>query len=294
MAAEHAKVLKYFKNVEIVEVYSRTINNAHQFAMNFNILNYTNNIDDILKKKIDGIIICVSADKIYETTKYLLKYNIPLLIEKPVGLNLSELNDLIKINKIYNTPNLIGLNRRYYSFFKKINFKSKAYKGFIIEGHEKINKIKKIIKSNILDKWLFANSIHTINLINFFTLGQDYKLLMHTNNLKNDKNISCIVKTNKNIVGTYISNWESNGFWSVKLFFNGYHIVLKPLEKCIIINNDGSTLNLKLDKLDIKFKAGLHFQATNFLKLIKTKKNSWPDENLNSIKKTYKLLEKLN
>ena len=54
---------------------------------------------------------------IFNVVKNILKYKKPLLIEKPIGLSSSEVKILNKINLKYKTPNLIGLNRRYYSSF---------------------------------------------------------------------------------------------------------------------------------------------------------------------------------
>ena len=51
---------------------------------------------------------------------------------------------------------------------------------------------------------------------------------------------------------------------------------------------------VKLSKFDQEFKPGLHNQILSFLNLIKKKKNSWPDENINSIIKTYKILDRIN
>ncbi len=296
MASEHAKVMKNMNNIEISNVYSRNMNNAKRFANKFNIKKFTNNLNEIFENKIDGVLICVSADKIYLVTCKVLKYQIPLLIEKPIGLSLKEVQNLKKLNSKYKTINLIGLNRRYYSNFQNINnlLNSKDYRGFAIEGHEHLSKIKKIVKKSLLKNWLYANSIHTVNLIDFFTLGNKYKIKYFSYNNKYEKNICCIVKSENNILGTYSSNWKSNEKWSVKLFFDGYHISFKPLEEISIYYKNRKKYKILLSKYDKIFKPGLYNQMKNFIKLIESKKNTWPDENINSIISTYKILNKIN
>ena len=114
--------------------------------------------------KPDGIIIAVSVNEMFDMVKNILPFKIPLLIEKPPCLSSQELKSLIKILKKYQTNNMIALNRRYYShfidFFK--NLKNKKIDSIYIEGHENIWKIKH--SKFIINKWLFANSIHTLDL----------------------------------------------------------------------------------------------------------------------------------
>ena len=76
MTSEHAKLMKNMTNIEISNDYSRNINNAKRFANKFNIKKFTNNLNEIFENKIDGVLICVSADKIYLVTCKVLKYQI--------------------------------------------------------------------------------------------------------------------------------------------------------------------------------------------------------------------------
>ena len=38
----------------------------------------------------------------------------------------------------------------------------------VIEGHERLNEIEKYYPKKILNKWLYANRRHTLDLIRFF------------------------------------------------------------------------------------------------------------------------------
>ena len=51
---------------------------------------------------------------------------------------------------------------------KEILAKKGKIFGILIEGHEKFWKIKKIINQKLIDKWIYANSSHTIDLLRFF------------------------------------------------------------------------------------------------------------------------------
>ena len=62
-------------------------------------------------------------DQIFVTSKKILKYKIPLFIEKPPGLNIKQLQELNFLSKKYKTSNLVGYNRRYYSIIQKVKKK---------------------------------------------------------------------------------------------------------------------------------------------------------------------------
>lgn len=294
----HINVIKNTKNIEICGIYSKTLNNAKIKAKKYGINYFTNNLSEFTNKfEYDGILILVSADQIYKLTSKLIRHKIPLFIEKPAGLNLIELNKLNLLYKKFKTPNMIGLNRRYYSSFCKVHSLLKGknkLRSFLVEGHENYWKIKKIVRSKkTLANWHIANNIHIIDLINFFVESK-LKSVKHFNN-KNGlyNNINSILKFDNGINGTYLSNWNSPERYSIKLFTDENTYVFKPLEKCIVVNKKFQKKEIKLSKFDLKYKPGFYFQFQNFVNLIKTNKNSWPDSNLQSVQKTYKIISEI-
>lgn len=294
----HINVIKSVENVNICGIYSRTLKNAKNKSLKYNIEYYTNNFKNFLKKyDYDGILVLVSADKIYSITSKLLKLRIPLLIEKPVGLSIDELNKLIKINKKYKTPNLVGLNRRYYSTFQKVHSSligKNKLRSFLIEGHENFWNIKKIVMTKkIIKKWHFANSIHSVDLINFFANSKLHKSTHFNNKIGPYNNITSIFKFKNGVNGTYVSNWNSPERYSIKLFTDQNTYIFKPLENCLVVNKNFKTKQMNLNKYDMKFKPGFYSQFQNFIKLIKSGKNSWPDVNLKNILATYRIIDKI-
>ena len=131
-------------------------------------------------------------------------------------------------------------------------------------------------------------------MINLFGRSKKFISKIYKSNIKLDVNISATLKFEDQIIGTYISNWMSSDRWSVKLFFKEYIIVFKPLENAYIKYKNNKIKYIPLSKEDCKYKPGLYLQTKNFIKLMKSKKNSWPDENLDTILDTYYLISKMN
>ena len=300
ISEKHLEVLSSFDNISIEAISSRTQSKAKKLAKKFNIkFIYKNYLDFFSKLNLDGILILVSAENIYKITKVLLKYKKPLFIEKPIGLNISETEKLINLNKKYKTPTMVGLNRRFYSVFhkgiKKINEKGKLL-GMHIEGHEHFWKIKNNLSGKIRNNWIYINSIHTIDLLNFFggKIIKSYNIVNQYNEKKGDNFIS-IIKFKSGTLGSYNSFWYSPGGWTVTLFGEGITIKFSPLENGTIITNKFIAKKIIPSKEDVNFKPGFYKQMQYFLKLIKNKKNTWPAisiENVYESVKTAKMISK--
>ena len=172
ITVKHLDVIKSIGDIKIEAITSRTISKSENLAKKYKIPNVNKNINDLLRKNnLDAILIFVSAEEIFKVTMQVIKFKIPFFLEKPAGLNYFETKKLCTLSSKYKIKNMVGLNRRYYSIFKygkKILKKRGGFKGILIEGHERIWNIKKTVKKKILNKWLFANSIHTIDLLRFF------------------------------------------------------------------------------------------------------------------------------
>ena len=291
----HLKVYKSYDFINLSAIYSRTEKKAKEKSEKFGIKYYTNSINNFLKyTTYDGILILVSADQISKFVKKILPYKTPLFIEKPLSLNFKDLKHIQKINKKYKTPNMIGLNRRYYSIIHKILKLLNKDKiiSIAVEGHENFWKIKKLDKKNIIKKkWIFANSIHTFDLLLFFA-NSKIKNINFINKKKNklENNIISNIEFSNGILGSYTSLWSTPGQWSLKIYTQDNLILLNPLERGFIIDKNYNKKEIFPIEEDIKFKPGFYLQSKNFIKLIRTQKNSWPDLNIDTISDVYKIM----
>lgn len=297
IANEHLKVIDYAKNIRVTYIYSRTKNNIIKKKNRYSIENYSTNINEFknfLKlKKVDGIIIAVSVNSMFSTIREFITFKIPMLIEKPPCLSNNELNKLIKLSNKFKTPNMIGLNRRYYSIFNQLknDIIKKNIDNFFVEGHENIWKIKK--PKEIINKWLYANSIHTIDLLFFLGYSPAKKIFTLKSKKNKYPNINLAIRFKNEILGQYSSNWNNYGRWSITVNSNHKKYIFKPLESGFIINKNGDVKTLLPSKEDLLFKPGFYNQIKSFINLIKTSKNKWPDVNLCDLQQIYNLLKKL-
>ena len=297
ISEEYLKVINDLKNINISHIFSKTKKKILKKKEKYKIEDYSTSFKEFSNfldtNKPDGIIIAVSVKEMFNTVKNILPFKIPLLIEKPPCLSLQELKSLVKISKKYQTKNMIGLNRRYYSHF--INFfkdlKNNKIDSIYIEGHENIWKINH--SKSIINKWLYANSIHTLDLLFYFTSSTPKKI--NITKIKNQKylNFNCSILFKNNIYCNYSSNWNNYGRWSVSINAGDDKYVFKPLESGIKIKRNGRILNLKRSQYDKKYKPGFYNQINAFSNLIKNKRNQWPDVSLNDLTSIFTLIKKI-
>jgi len=146
----------------------------------------------------------------------------------------------------------------------------------------------------LLANWIYANSTHTIDLLRFF--GGEYNkiyTLKKSFKQKNGDHFSMILRSNKNIIATYISNWYSPDGWSIKLFGNGITIIFNPLEKGYVIDKNFKVSNIEPSKFDKNFKPGFYEQMINFKSLIKSKKLKWPAQDMTQAFKSVDLIRQI-
>jgi len=298
IAEEHLKAIKQIDGMSVEMIFSRTIEKSATLSRKYNIPLVCHDFNDFKKniKKIDGILILVSVENMFEITKLLIPFKTPLFIEKPPALALDQINDLISLADNYKTPNMVGFNRRFYSIYDKglrIIHEHGGLLGLSIEGHERFWKIKDTITAEVRDKWLFANSSHTIDLIDFF--GGDLaeiKILSDSLEENHGDQFVALMKYKSGAIGTYTSHWYSPGGWSVSLYGDGVTVVYKPLESGKWIDKNFNEHEIKPSEYDLDLKEGFYQQMLTFKDLIQNGKLNWPAVSIKDSLPTMKNIEK--
>ena len=295
---EYLKVISMIKDYEIIGGITKSNIKAKNFAkLKSNFVVY-NDLNEMMSDyRITAVLVLVNPQETFNVLKKIIPYQKFIFVEKPIGLNFNETKKIKSLFLKYKTPNMIGFNRRFYSVFKKglkiINSKGGVH-SILIEGHERFWKVDKKRNKKILDNWVYANSSHTIDLLRFF--GGEFNEVYSfkkTINEKNGDNFTMILKSKKNILATYISNWYSPGGWSVKLFGNGITVVFDPLENGYILNKKFEKKYIEPSNYDKDYKPGFYQQMIFFKSLIKNNKLSWPAQDIVDAFKTVSLIKKI-
>jgi len=299
MAGEHAKAFMDCKDFKIVGVYSKTYSNSLKFSKKYNINSVSKSIKDLYEmNKPDLVVIAVPELNLYSVLSISFKFPWVILSEKPIGYNLKNALKIDKIYSKYKPTFFVSLNRRYYSSVQnmlknlKKNHSDRIIQVFDTQDTDlarKFNHSKKVI-----DNWMYANSIHNIDLINILGRGKIINVKnVITYNKLNPKLVKSIIKFDTGDIAIYTGIWNMPGPWSISVSTTSKRYDLKPLEKLFIKDRNYrcKEKEIKLSLWDINFKPGLRMQVKELSKYFSNKKNHLPD--FKQALKTQKLISRI-
>lgn len=220
-------------------------------------------------------IIAVGAERLYDVGLQVMKAGCKqVLIEKPAGLNLKEIEELSDRAKGLNVQLFVAYNRRYYASVAKAREIIKADGGlqsFHFEFTEWSHRIADLKKADgIKAAWLLANSTHVIDL-GFQIGGHPVEMqCFQGGQLDWHPPGSIFVGAGRTEAGalfSYNANWTSAGRWGVEFLTRHRRLYLQPMEELHEQRTGTITREaIELDNsLDLEFKPGVHRQLQAFL-----------------------------
>lgn len=140
---------------------------AEQFRTSFGFERAYTDIDEMLAtEKPDAVSLIVPPAATAPLTEKLLRAGIPVILEKPPGLNREETLRLMEVAEQTGTPNQVAFNRRYMPMVQR--FKQ------LRQGREDLFWQYDFYRSNRRDKDFSHTSIHGIDTVRFLA-GKPYR-----------------------------------------------------------------------------------------------------------------------
>lgn len=277
MAGEYVRVIQNIGNFKINGIVTRKVSSYKKLAQKINYKVKRLKISDLTQIRSDLIIVAISEENIFKILKQISNVKSIILCEKPIGLNYSEFSKILKLFEIKNTKLFVALNRRYYqsmNMLKKLIEINSIGRINIVDQQDQ-NLMKKNGKNEKVIKYLmYANSVHLIDLINFFSLNSSYKILKKKIiRSSKTKIIECEIKTHR-IIFKYKCYWNIKKRWEIKAFGRNKIYRLKPTEKIFVSKNNSKKKynEIEISKIDQKFKPGIYFLMKDILKYLKNRK----------------------
>ena len=284
MAEEHIKVFSSIDNVNLCGIHSRTKIKAEKLAGVYKINKVYDTISDLFSEtKAELVIITVPELSAKEVCVEAFNFPWVCLIEKPVGYNLKDSKDILDCAEKKKAKAYVALNRRHYSATNKVqNFLDDENSKRIISIIDQEDQ-KAALKSGqpelVVENWMYANSIHLIDLFRIFGRGE----IINVNTIKpwlkeNPFHLLSYIEFESGDIGIYNAYWNCPGPWSISVTTSSKRLEMRPIETLNIQEHGSRTLkSIDLDKKDIDFKPGLWVQALEALKAVRGSSHSLPD-----------------
>ena len=262
ISQEYLNAIKKNKNFFTIKcIIGRTLTNVKKLSKKYCLKNYYDNIDKIFIHKVDIIIVAVDVSSTIKVVKRLKNFNGIIFFEKPLGVNFKETKLISKILEKNKKNCFVALNRRFYSniqFAKNCLKKDSSPRIISVYDQENTNYLnhKKIVIKN----WMFANSVHLIDLLNFFARGVLKKITTTKKISKKEKIFISKLTYSSGDIGLYTSVWNRPGPWSISISSSKYFFDFNPLEKLRVRNFPiNKSIDVLLDEKNT-LKPGFHGQ----------------------------------
>lgn len=238
-------------------------------------------------------IVAIGIELLKSACEKLIKNGIKyILVEKPAGLNPTEIINLNKLALKSSSQIFVAYNRRFYASVLKAK-KIIESDGGILSGNfeftewsEKIAPLKKA--DGVKENWFLANSTHAVDLA-FYLMGKPKEMNSYTSG-KLEWHEPAIFsgsgKTDANVIFSYNANWLSAGRWRVEVLTAKRKLILAPMEELQeqLINSIEIKKVENIDySIDTTYKPGIYLQTKAFI-----------DQDFNKLKSLQEQTEDLN
>ena len=197
-----------------------------------------------------------------------------LLVEKPAGIDLEEIRDVVHAGDTSGAQVFVAYNRRYYASVSAARHMIDEDGGVTSFQFEFTEVSERVLMANkdprVLENWFLANSSHVIDLA-FHLGGNPVKLSASTAGALGWHPPGAVFtgsgKTDKGALFSYHADWSSAGRWGVDICTPKRRLILRPLEE-LKVQPKGSFAIEEValdDALDKEFKPGLYLQVKDFL-----------------------------
>jgi predicted dehydrogenase len=296
----HIKALRE-AGLEPVAIASSNLNstNIKKFATENKILkNFPNWKKMLDAQEYDGILIASKIEYTMEILEGCVKYNIPILVEKPVSFDSESLEKILRVahNKI-----MVGYNRRYYRTVKYV-------RNNIDRKQESILSLMIAPESRSIRNF-FDNTSHCIDMLRYvfgeITLEFVKKIVFEDQ----VRGVVAIFSTEQNDTIQFMGNWGTSDNFSLSTYIGKKKLELKPFESLkifegmnVIEPTEESPIRkyipkivetIELETIDEKIKPGFYQQAKEFAEMINTGSKSENAASLIDAKKTIEICENL-
>ena len=220
-------------------------------------------------------IIAVSVEQLALTTTTLIRAGVKrILVEKPAGLNSSEIMALSLLARENGATVLVAYNRRYYDSVLQLR-QFIIDDGGVLSAQFEFSELSHIIKplekaAGVKERWLLANSTHVIVLA-FLLIGLPIdwkswyagKIDWHP---ASARFVGAGV-TDKNVMFSYLADWQAPGRWGIELLTAKNRLTLRPFEKLQVTPLGSVTAEelSSVDSLDQEYKPGVFRQTEAFI-----------------------------
>ena len=268
MTREHAKAFRDVPGVTLAGIWNRSRQKAQAIADDHGIGYVATDIADLhAATGADLVVVAVYETAINAVAKQAFSRDWAVLMEKPVGLDLADAEDIAAAAGGRSQPVYVGLNRRTLSSTQAVlaDLADDPGPRFIhVQDQQSLETARQIGHApEVVRNWMYANSIHLVDYLP--ALGRGNVLQVTPVVRWNPEAPSIVVAKvdfDSGDVGLYEGIWNGPGPWACTVTTPRRRWEMRPLEKAVFQNAGERKQNpVEPHEWDTQFKPGFRLQA---------------------------------
>jgi predicted dehydrogenase len=268
MAREHIKAFSALPDVTVTGVLSRTRERAAALAGEFGIANVCDDVPSLKRKSgADLVVVAVPELSANAVAKAAFAEDWAVLLEKPAGYDLTDAEDIAAAARGRARPVMVGFNRRFYSSTRAIlaDVDRRDERRFVhIQDQQSFAEARRHNHPEpVVEKFMYANSIHVIDLIAALCRGEVGKVTPIMPWRGGDTEVVLAhVAFDSGDSAVYEGLWQGPGPWACSVSTPSRRWMMQPLERAAFQNAGERKQNpVEPDQADLDYKAGFLRQA---------------------------------
>jgi predicted dehydrogenase len=275
MAREHLRAFKDISGVVPVGITSRTPQRAVVLASEFGIGGVYRTVDDLVDATApDIVVVSIPPTVAVEQAAACLGRVAVLLIEKPVGVDLTSCRALFKMTADSPTQIFVGLNRRSYAATRAaIHSLADEDTPRVIEVRDQEDTIAAREAGHaeiVVRNWMYANAIHTVDYFRIFGRGELSAVdIVQPFEFDKPSTVVANLRFASGDTGIYVAMWNRAGPWACTVTTNARRIEMRPLEIARTqLTRSREVIEIEQTPWDMRFKPGIRQQAQEVVEFV--------------------------
>ena len=269
MASEHAKAFSKIPGVVLAGITSRTKARAQTLADQYAMPCTADSVEELYEQtRADLVVVTVPELMANAVAKSALKFPWAVLMEKPAGYDLADAQDIAHAANGHAAPVMVGFNRRFYSSTLAIQADLASRpdeRRFVHVQDQQSYAEARHYKhpEQVVEKFMYANSIHLIDMIMALGRGQVSKVTQITPWRGEQTEIMLAhVEFDSGDSALYEGIWRGPGPWACAVSTPSRRWTLQPLEQAVFQNaGERSRHSVETSEDDKVCKPGFLLQA---------------------------------
>lgn len=268
MAREHIRAFQSLADVEVVGIHSRTRSKAQALADEFRIGTVCDSTAELYESlRADLVLVLVFETSMRAVATECVKYPWAIFLEKPPGMHLADAQAIDAAAAAAGRKIIVGLNRRFLSSSQAAAEDLAAHGDtrFIhVQDQQDLSVARSLNHpAEVVDNWMFANSIHLVDYLRFFGRG---KITAVAPIKRWDPRKPGIVLSRIDFesgdIGLYEGIWNGPGPWAITVTTEKKRWEMRPLELAKFQVAGQRKLNeVPIAEDDTLYKPGFRLQA---------------------------------